>query len=475
MKRRGITLGVACSLLLTSFAITAAGAGAQGRESFSQEVVARGLENPWEIAYGPDRYLWVTEKSAGRVTRVRPSNGSKKTVLTIPDNLATEKAQDGLLGMAVDPRPISGTRNRYVYVSYSYDIDPSPTALDRRQKIRRYTYNARTQKAGSPVDLITDMPASNDHNSGRLVLGPDRRLYYTIGDQGNNQFKNTCKPIRSQDLPTAAQVSARNWETYQGKILRLGTDGSVPTDNPVIEGVKSHVYTYGHRNAQGIVFAPDGTLYSSEHGPKSDDELNIIRAGKNYGWPFVLGFRDDKAYVYGNWSAAMGRPCRAEDHSEFKIPSYVPQQKESDSTVRNFAPPIRTFFTVPTGYNFRDPKCPDPDQGFVCYPTIGPSSIDITTARDGVPGWRNSLLIPSLKYGRLYRLKLSADGSSTTGRPLETWKSFNRYRDIAKAPDERTFYVSTDKGGIARSRSGRPTMKVADPGVILRFRYTGSG
>ena len=95
------------------------------------------------------------------------------------------------------------------------------------------------------------------------------------------------------------------------------------------------------------------------------------------------------------------------------------------------------------------------------------------TARDGVPGWRNSLLIPSLKYGRLYRLKLSADGSTTTGRPIETWKSFNRYRDIAKTPDERTFYVSTDLGGLARSRSGTPTNEVDDPGVILRFRYRG--
>ena len=126
---------------------------------------------------------------------------------------------------------------------------------------------------------------------------------------------------------------------------------------------------------------------------------------------------------------------------------------------------------MPADYNFRDPKCPDEDLGFICYPTIGPSSIDITTARGGVPRWRNSLLIPSLKYGRLYRLKLSADVNATVGQPEETWRSFNRYRDIAKAPDERTFYVSTDRSGHARSRSGSPTMKVDDPGVILRFTY----
>ena len=466
MLRRASIVGVSALLLIGVFA------SAASAQRFETDVVARGLANPWDITYGPDRYLWVTEKSSGRVTRVKPSTGAKKTVVTIPDNLATPKAQDGLLGMAVDPRRIRGTQNRYIYVSYSYDVDPS-SALDRRQRIRRYTYNARSQTASRPVNLISGMPASNDHNSGRLVLGPDRRLYYTIGDQGHNQFANTCKEIRSQDLPTAAQVRAEDYQTYQGKILRFETDGSVPADNPTIGGVKSHVYSYGHRNAQGIVFAPDGTLYSSEHGPKSDDELNIIRAGGNYGWPFVLGERDDSAYVYANWSASAlrGVECRAGNHDEYEIPSYVPQQKESDSRVPNFVGPIGTLFTVPSSYDFRDPKCPE--EGFICYPTIGPSSIDITTARNGVPGWRNSLLVPSLKYGRLYRLKLSADGRSTTGQPIETWRSFNRYRDLAKTRDERTFYVTTDTGGLARGRNGSPTTKVDDPGVILRFRYRG--
>ena len=145
-------------------------------------------------------------------------------------------------------------------------------------KIRRYTYVRGARRLTEPKNLITGMPASNDHNSGRLVLGPDRKLYYTIGDQGNNQFDNFCTPIRSQDLPTATQVAGRDWQTYQGKILRLNTDGSIPADNPTFGGVRSHVFSYGHRNAQGIVFGPGGLLYSVEHGPKSDDELNLIRA-----------------------------------------------------------------------------------------------------------------------------------------------------------------------------------------------------
>jgi len=120
------------------------------------------------------------------------------------------------------------------------------------------------------------MPASNDHNSGRLIFGPDLKLYYSFGDQGYNQFGNACLSILAQNLPN----SAADYANYPGKILRINTDGSVPVDNPVLAGVQSHVYTYGHRNPQGLVFAQDGTLYSSEHGAKVDDELNKIIPGK---------------------------------------------------------------------------------------------------------------------------------------------------------------------------------------------------
>ena len=90
-------------------------------------------------------------------------------------------------------------------------------------------------------------------------------------------------------------------------MLRLNLDGSIPSDNPMIGGVRSHIYSYGHRNPQGLVFAPDGKLYESEHGPNTDDEVNLIRAGGNYGWPHVAGYRDDQSYAYANWSASRGR------------------------------------------------------------------------------------------------------------------------------------------------------------------------
>ncbi len=84
----------------------------------------------------------------------------------------------------------------------------------------------------------------------------------------------------------------------------MNPDGSIPDDNPAINGVRSHIFTYGHRNAQGIAVGPSGDLYISEHGDKSDDELNRLQAGGNYGWPYVSGYNDDKAYQFVNWSAA---------------------------------------------------------------------------------------------------------------------------------------------------------------------------
>jgi PQQ-dependent dehydrogenase (s-GDH family) len=245
-------------------------------ERFAFRVLVRGLSDPFEITWGPDGYLWVTERTAKRVTRVSPPDGSKVPTATISEALASEDAQDGLLGMALHPELLQHTGNDYVYLAYTYNVANAPEALDRRIKIVRYTYDAATQALTNPVELITNLPASNDHNSGRLLLGPDGKLWYTIGDQGSNQYANFCQPIRAQELPSVAEVTHRDWTRYVGKILRLALDGSIPDDNPTLAGVRSHIYAYGFRNVQGAVFGPDGQLYTAEHGPKTDDEVNRI-------------------------------------------------------------------------------------------------------------------------------------------------------------------------------------------------------
>jgi PQQ-dependent dehydrogenase (s-GDH family) len=232
--------------------------------------------------------------------------------------------------------------------------------------------------------------------------------------------------------------------------------------------VQSHIFTWGHRNPQGLVFAPDGRLFSSEHGPKSDDELNLVESGGDYGWPNVLGYADDRAYAYGNWSESAGPGCEALEYNDFAIPESVPQQAESQAENGGSVPPVATFFTVDSDHEFADPKCSE--VYFICWPTLAPSSLEYYSATDGVPGWSDSLLMPSLKYGTVYRLPLDGEG---VAEPIAMWETVNRYRDVAVGPESTVFYVATDSDRSARGADGTPTTALEHPGSILRFEYTG--
>jgi PQQ-dependent dehydrogenase (s-GDH family) len=426
-------------------------------ESFAMRVVARGLEGPWELAWGPDQQLWVTERRGRRVVRVNPVDGSRTTLATIPE-VHQSVGQDGLLGMALHPDLLRGNGNDYVYVAFTYDDAPGPE-LVRKMAIRRYQLDQRGRALSSPADVITGLPAYDDHLGGRLIVGADRKLYLSIGDQGSNFGSNRCNANHAQDLPTAAQVRAKDWSSYQGKVLRIELDGSIPADNPEIDGVRSHVFSYGHRNPLGLV-SGGGRIYESEHGPNTDDEINLIEAGRNYGWPNVAGYRDDKSYTYVNWSTSAPQPCSALSPGGVVPPSVLTQSETAWNDPR-FAPPLRTFFTVEANFDTRA----------IGSGTIAPGGIDFYTS-DRVPGWRNSLLALSLIRGAVYRLRLSADGRSVTGPPVEMFATANRYRDIAINPDGRTFYLATDTEGPSRDPSGA-TRSLAHPGSILEFTYTG--
>jgi PQQ-dependent dehydrogenase (s-GDH family) len=446
------------------------------REAFAMRVVATGLADPFQIVWGPDGHLWVTERTAGRVTRVRPSDGSKATAITIAGVHSADGG--GLLGMALDPGLLNGSGNDFVYIVHTYDADSSAEILNPRTKVVRLTYDSHSQTLARPRDILTNLPAGDDHQGGKIVVGPDRRLYVSIGDQGANQLANFCNPNHAQHLPTSAHVRAHDWSMYEGKILRLNLDGSIPADNPTLGGVKSHVYSYGHRNPQGLVFAPDGKLYESEHGPNTDDEINLIQAGKNYGWPNIAGYKDDQAYAYANWSASREVPCRSLTYTSYpEVPPSVPVQKESEWNHADFVPPIQTFHTVPTGFDFRDPKCAENRMYFQCWPTVAPSSLTLYLKQDGIPGWDHSLLLPSLKHGTVYRMPLNARGTAVVGDPddHEHFKTVNRYRDVVTGPDGLALFVATDvEGSPTHDLSGRPTRKVEHSGSILEFRYTGS-
>ena len=425
-------------------------------EDFALTVLTTGLEYPWEVTWGPDGHLWVTERTAKRVTRVNLVDGSQSIVATIPDAYQSV-AQDGVLGLALHPRLSQSSNEDFVYVAYTY-LD----GVDSYLKVQRFSYDQGRRLLERPVDIITGLPAHDDHLGGRLAIGPDEKLYLTIGDQGSNWLQNYCNLNSAQDLPSVSDVDAGDWRSYQGKVLRFNLDGSIPADNPVLGGVRSHIFSYGHRNPQGLAFGVDGLLYASEHGPSTDDELNLVESGGNYGWPQVAGYQDDQSYIYFNWSASRSVSCSELMFSTSEVPASVPRETESAWSHPDFRAPIQTLFTVPSSWDFRA-------QGGA---TIAPSSLGIYAVReDGIPGWADSLLVPGMIKGRMYRQQLSADGRSATGAPVELFRTANRYRDLAINPDGRTIYIATDNAGRTTGRSGVMTDALEHPGAIIQFRY----
>ncbi len=459
--------------------------GLPREEGFSVRVLATNFSAPHNILYGPDGALWITERVGKTITRIDPNTGDRLSIMPVP-NVHQSGGQDGLLGMAFDPNFNS---TNYIYVAYTYDADPDEgdEQVDRRVKITRFTYNPEGQSISDPFDLITGLSGSNDHNGGRLIFGPDGKLYYTIGDQGKNQFANYCLPIRAQLLPTAEQIEAQNWTAYEGKVLRMNPDGSIPEDNPEINGVRSHIFTYGHRNHQGIAIGPNGDLYISEHGDKSDDEFNRLEAGGNFGWPNIAGHNDGKAYLFANWSGAENCEELEFDNIE-PFPPTVPVMNESEFNATNFVPPIRTFYTVEDNYNFSEPAgC-----GYVCWPTVAPSSLRLYNS-DAIPGWNGTFLMPTLKAGRILQLTFNENGTELASNPVELFRSENRYRDVEFSPDGRTIYVITDSSGPVQAiidgdifpiledpSSVLPSPVVElisssqNPGSVLEFRYEGN-
>lgn len=213
------------------------------------EVVAQNLTNPWEVAFLPDRDLLVTERS-GTLRRI----GKNGQVFTVEG--VEHIGEGGLLGMALHPR---FSENNLLYL---YLTTKSGEGLTNR--VDRYYY-ANDQLTDKKT-IISDIPGAVIHDGGRIAFGPDGFLYITTGDAGN-----------------AAAAQEKN--SLAGKILRLKDDGNVPADNPF----GSAIYSWGHRNPQGLAWDSSGQLWATEHGSSGHDELNLIKSGANYGWPEIQG------------------------------------------------------------------------------------------------------------------------------------------------------------------------------------------
>jgi len=229
------------------------------------DVMVDGLNNPWEIVFGPDGDIYFTERD-GRIWKIEEF-GEAKVIETFTKSGSYE---GGTLGLALHPE---FEKNKKIYV-YQTNLE-----MEFFQN-KVFSFTVDDDMLTDRQIIIDDIPGALWHDGGRIAFGPDGKLYITTGDAVN--------PGWSQDLSSLA-----------GKILRINPDGTIPDDNPFDS---SPIFSYGHRNPQGIAWSSDGLLVSSEHGPSGEmgyghDEINVIVKGKNYGWPKVVGDSSDVTLV----------------------------------------------------------------------------------------------------------------------------------------------------------------------------------
>jgi trimeric autotransporter adhesin len=511
--------------------------GSAMNEVFKQTLLvpaSNPLNDPWEITYGSDGFLWITIAKDYKVLRMDPATGAYTTVLDISPTgtgylTSTEHTnynrlnwtttgsipwpQGGLMGLALHPDFMNATTpKKYVYLGYVRSQGSVPTDGTGQYYTNflvRFIYNTGTGKLESPVTLCDTLPGSKDHNSGRLITAPIggvNYLFYSSGDMGSGQYENLTRPVKVQNI-----------NCYEGKILRFNLEedgdavqntgvrnvnynrwipsGAGAAGNPynTYLGVQSAVWNMGHRNVQGFAtgnFGGTDYIYGSSHGPMSDDEINIMEAGKNYGHPLVIGYSAD-----GNYNEAKAGPVGG------SLPLLSATGEADNVTAINALPfgsgykdPIYSFYPVPKGSTTTcSPGNNSPFVASVCnvqdvYRNCGgtgnnnfwkseaPSGMGIYT-QPLIPGWKNSLLLASLKWGRMVRVKLNGAGTGivpTNGvDTIPYFKSQNRYRDMAVAPDGKDIFIINDKSTSTSGPSQDNPSTINCGGCVVKYTFMG--
>jgi glucose/arabinose dehydrogenase len=327
------------------------------------EAIAKGLDHPWGLSFLPDGRMLVTERP-GRLRIVAQDGTLSEPLQGLPEISA--RGQGGLLGVTLDP---DFKDNRLVYFSFSEPGDGGASTAVARGRLG--------DNALDDVELIyrqAPKTSGGNHFGGRLVFSPDGKLFITQGERF--EFDP------AQDLASGL-----------GKIVRINPDGSIPADNPFVgqTGARPEIWSYGHRNVQGAAIDPTtGKLWTHEFGPLGGDELNLIEAGRNYGWPLV------------SWG---------KHYDGTKIPD-PPTRPDLTDAVRHWSP------------------------------VISPSGMTFYTA-DTIDGWQGNILIGGLSSQGIVRLTL--DGDKVTGEeriPLGA-----RIRNVRQGPDGSVYALTDESSG----------------------------
>ena len=228
----------------------------------SVEILANQLQTPWSIQKN-GTVFYVAERR-GSIVKIEEGGAVDRQQVILDKELSTAP-EAGLLGFVLAPN-FSDKQIAFAYYTY----------VEGSEQFNRIITLTLNDNKWLETNLFIDRIKSGTyHHGGRLKIGPDGKLYATVGD--------------------ATQPSlAQNIDALEGKILRINLDGSIPNDNPFPQ---SYVYSYGHRNPQGLTWATDGTMYASEHGNAANDEINVIEKGKNYGWPDIEGTKKQQGMI----------------------------------------------------------------------------------------------------------------------------------------------------------------------------------
>ncbi|MFM6373127.1 MAG: PQQ-dependent sugar dehydrogenase, partial [Microcystis panniformis] len=330
--------------------------------------VIEGLEHPWSMVWLPNGEILITERP-GRLRVVREGKLDPKAIAGVPEVFAV--GQGGLLDVAIHPQ---FAQNRWIYLTYAHGDREA-----NRTRVARAVYDGTSLRDVRVIFEVSQAKTGSQHFGSRLLWLPDGTLLVAIGDGGNPPLQLAGDLIRKQ---------SQNLQSHLGKIIRINDDGSLPKDNPF---AGSKIWSYGHRNIQGISFDPmTRRVWATEHGAKGGDELNLIEKGKNYGWPLVSASQE-----YGT-----NNPVSREESRPGLI----------------------------------DPKT-------IWTPAIAPSGLVFYTG-SRFPNWQGNLFAGGLVSRDIRRLEVDKSGEIINQEAIPIGQ---RVRDVRQSPDG-FLYLLTDEG-----------------------------